>query len=176
MTDSGRPVYADGTLVPVDAYKLASSYVLKAQYDRAEAVFDSLMAEYPGEPSCPLMIAAVLQYRAIDYEDESRHDEIKRLLNRAESLARLRIRDDGDDLWARYYFYSAKSLKAVMSVNSGNFVHGITQGISGSRGMQWIVNENPDFYDAYLIDRELPFLEECRSPSGQLAAVNRRRP
>lgn len=151
VTGAERSANADGTMVPVDAYKLASSYVLKARYDEAEAVFDSLMAEHPGEPSCPLMLAAVLQYRAIDYEDLSRDDDIERLLTRAESLARLRIRDDGDDLWARYFFYSAKSLKAVISVNSGNFVRGIAQGISGSRGMQWIIGEDPEFYDAYLM-------------------------
>ena len=139
------------TQVPFELFHEVSGFVLEGRYKEAEEAFDRFIDSFPDEPAGPLMKAAVVHYYSIDFDDFSRPDEYFHLLDTAKKLAREKIDQDSNDVWAQYFFYSAGILKAVWAVNSGNFISGIFNGQAGVRGMSHIVSQDEDFYDAYLM-------------------------
>ncbi|MCE5249268.1 tetratricopeptide repeat protein [bacterium] len=142
---------AEETVVPVDCYNESSGFILEGRYDEAEHAVDRFIGENPDEPAGPLLKAAVLHYRCIDYDDFSRDEEYRKLLDTAVKLAEAKIKRNGHDLWARYFYNSARSLDAVWSVTNGSFIAGVTRGMSGARGMSEIISDDKEFYDAYLM-------------------------
>ena len=142
---------ADGTIVPVDEYNEAAGLILDGRYGEAEKIFDRFIEKHSDEPSGWLLKAAVLHYRSIDYEDFSFDEEYNELLDTAENLARRKIKTDANNLWARYFYYSAVSLKAVWAVTKGKFVTGIVKGRAGAHGMSGLISADEEFYDAYLM-------------------------
>lgn len=143
--------YAESTLVPAEEYKQASGLILEGRYSEAEKIFDDFIAIHPDEPAGALLKAAVLHYRSIDYDDFSLNGEYLGLLESAEKLARKKIDNDEDDLWAHYFYNSAVSLKAVWAVTNGKFISGIAKGRSGFHGMSGIISVDERFFDAYLM-------------------------
>ncbi|MBN1291119.1 MAG: hypothetical protein JXB48_04700 [Candidatus Latescibacteria bacterium] len=156
---------AQNTLVPINEYSEASEYILLNQYRAAADVFDKFIQQNPHEPAGPLLKAAALHYRSIDYDDTSFDEEYKGLLDTAEKLARMKIRADNNDLWARYFYYSARSLKAAWAVTNGKFISGIAQGKSGARGMSRILQDDDEFYDAYLMTGSYRFWKSIATVS-----------
>lgn len=136
--------------VPLDRFQEASGNILAGEYRKAEEVFNRYIESFPEEPAGHLMKAAVLQYHCIDYNDFSREEEFFQLLNSAEMLAGKKIEANENDIWAHFFLYSAKTLRAVWEVTMGNFIIGIIKGQSGIRGMSRIISEDGDFYDGYL--------------------------
>ncbi len=143
--------YAESTCVPVEEYQQASGLILEGRYSEAEKIFDDFIAKHPDEPAGALLKAAVLHYRSIDYDDFSLDGEYLGLLETAEKLARKKIDNDENDLWAHYYYYSAVSLKAVWAVTNGKFISGLAKGRSGFHGMSGIISTDERFFDAYLM-------------------------
>jgi len=143
--------YAESACVPVKEYMQASGLVIEGRYSEAEKIFDDFIALHPDEPAGALLKAAVLHYRSIDYEDFSLNGEYSGLLETAEKLARKKIDNDENDLWAQYYYNSAVSLKAVWAVTKGKFISGIAKGRSGFHGMSGIISVDERFFDAYLM-------------------------
>lgn len=150
------PGYGD-TLVPAEIYRESSECILEARYNDAERILDRFISEHPEEPSGYLLKAATLHYRASDYEEFSRIEEFRKLLDRAEALAAKACAADRKDLWASFYFHSARTLRGAWEVSNGSFVHGMMQGRSGANGMARILAVNPKFYDAYLGDGSYRF-------------------
>lgn len=142
---------SDTAIVPEKVYRQVSDCILSAQYSEAEAVTDSFMTAHPGEPSGPLFKAAVLQYQSTDYENYTREEEFMGLLDRAEELANKRIKDNKKDLWAQYYRAAANGLRGAWLSASGNLISGVMKGRSGAKGMERIIETEPDFFDAYLL-------------------------
>ncbi|MFC1607042.1 tetratricopeptide repeat protein [Candidatus Latescibacterota bacterium] len=137
-------------LVFHEEFSTGSDYILKGRYDDAEHVFDRLIASYPHEPAGYIMKAAVLHYYSMDYDDDTRSDEYYGLIDSAEQYAQNKVDLDTDDDWAWYFLHSARILKALRAVHSGNFVTGILKGRTGHLGMMKIIAGNDDFDDAYL--------------------------
>ena len=156
---------AQNTVVPVKEYSEASQYILHCNYLAAIEIFDEFIRQYPTEPAGPLLKAAVLQYRSIDYDDTSFDEEYNRLLDTAEKLARKKLRIDKNDLWARYFYYSARSLKAAWAVTNGNLISGIAQGKSSERGMSRLIDDDDQFYDAYLMTGSYRFWKSVATVS-----------
>ena len=142
---------ADVTIVPVELCDTISGYILEGRYGDAENAADGFIAEYPDEPVGPLLKASVLQYECIDYEDYSRGDEFDALLDETEKHARTKINLDENDLWAKYYFYAADGMRGARASITGQFIYGVLKGRSGKIGMEKIIAEDPEFYDAYLL-------------------------
>ncbi len=144
-------VCAGSASVPAELFETITGHILQCRYGDAENAADDYIAEYPGEPVGPLLKASVLQYESIDYEDFSRDSEFDVLLDHTERLARIKIRSDSDDLWARYFLYAADGLRGARASLAGQFVYGVLKGRSGKIGMEKIIAEDPTFYDAYLL-------------------------
>lgn len=138
--------------------------MLEARYIDAERLLDRFIADHPDEPAGYLFKAALLQYMCSDYEDFSREAEYKALLARTEELAIQRLAGNQtgaptraghkpgtpQDCWARYYLYSAKSLRGARAVLRGSFLGGISSGRAAAAGMSAILAEDAGFCDAYL--------------------------
>ncbi|MFC1650839.1 hypothetical protein ACFL2X_04650 [Candidatus Latescibacterota bacterium] len=139
------------TLVPAEIYGAISGYILSGRYDMAKDVADRLITAHPDEPVGPLLKASVLQYECIDYEDYSGGEEFEELLDKAEKNARIRISMDGSDLWARYFLYAVNGLRGARASISGQLVYGVVKVRSSALGMEKIISDDSEFYDAYLM-------------------------
>lgn len=140
-----------GCLVPVIEYHEISYCVLAGDYAGAEGAADKLIQRYPDEPAGYLFKAAVIQYESIDYEDLSREGEFKESIAAVGKLARDRMHDDPEDLWARYYLGSAEGMEGSWRVSAGETAGGILQGRAGGKHMQAIIEKDSTFHDASLL-------------------------
>jgi tetratricopeptide (TPR) repeat protein len=137
-------------MAPVEQFAETANQILEGRYDSAEAVADSFMAEQPCEPSGPLMKAAVIHYRNIDYEDTTRSADYFALLEHAERLAAQKTEENRDDIWARYFLASAWILKGAWTAANGGFLSGILTARTGVRGMEDVLADDNSCHDAYL--------------------------
>ncbi len=160
-----------GTLVPVEAYGVVSRLVLESRYAEAERVIREYIRGYPEEPLGYLLAAAVIQYEGTDYEDFSREEEFRDLLNRAESLGKRKLKEDSRDLWAHYAVNSARCFRGVRMVSEGSFVRGYMASRSGASGMAWIRSVDSRFYDAYLCDGSYRFWKSEAARSMHVSAL-----
>lgn len=169
--ETGGMAHAEA-VPPLGAYREASRLVLESRYAEAEHFLDDFIAGNPHEPLGYLFKAAVLQYAATDYEDGSREREFLALLDRAESLAETRLREDADNLWARYCRYSADCFRGSWLVSRGSVLRGVMKSRSGAAGFARILGAHPEFYDAMLgsgsyrfwkSTAEIPFIGDERA-------------
>lgn|GEM_PF-5151688 len=144
-------VCADAARVPVELYDTISGFILEGRYGEAEDAADGFIASYPDEPVGPLLKASVLQYECIDYENYSRGEEFDALLDEAEKHARAKMVLEEGDLWARYFLFAVDGLRGARASITGQLVYGVLKGRSGKIGMEKIIAEDPEFYDAYLL-------------------------
>ena len=146
-----KPVCAYEILVPEESYQKISKYILAGKYREAEDETNRFIRDNPDEPAGPLLKASVLQYMYIDYEDDTRDDEFYKLLEETVNLAREKIKQNSEDLWAHYYLNAAFSLIGARASLSGRLFYGIVKGRNGVKGMMSIIEEDSTFYDAYLV-------------------------
>ena len=135
----------------VQASRDIADAVLAGDYRQAEDIAGRFRDVNPGHPAGSLMLASVIQYEAIDYEDFSRGGDFEELLGETERLADERLADDSDDLWAHYYRAAAYGLAGSWSSITGSVLTGIIRGRSGAVQMDRIIDADSTFFDAYLL-------------------------
>ncbi len=125
--------------------------VLAGNYPLAERTAKNFLASDPENPAGLLLLASVLQYEAVDYEDFSRGREFQGLLGETERLANVVLEQHPGDTWALYYRAAAEGLGAAYASLSGSKIAGLRKGRSSAVQMSRIIETDPAFYDAYLM-------------------------
>jgi tetratricopeptide (TPR) repeat protein len=156
------------TLAPSEVYRAASICILKSGYEDAENIFDAFIRENPEEPMGYLLKAAVIQYAGTDYEDDTREGEFRSLLERTETLAESKLKENRSDLWAQYCVYTARCFRGVRLVSGGSFIRGVLKSRSGAGGMARIRSREPRFYDAWLCDGSYRFWKSAAAKSARI--------
>jgi tetratricopeptide (TPR) repeat protein len=135
----------------MEVYSKVSANILENRYRDAEQLIDQFIKTNPHEPAGFLFKALVIQYASTDYEDFSRKDEFISLLDYTEHLAKEKLNEKNNDLWAQYHLASAQTLKGLWLVTSQKLISGLIQARKGALSMEGILSQDSTFYDAYLM-------------------------
>jgi len=136
------------TIIPVDLYSKSSSFILTGDYDNAKLLIDEYIKNYPEEPSGYLFKTLLIQYMTIDYEDYSQENVFFENIVSCEKYSKKRISLDDKDYWAKYYYYTAKTLKGLWNVSKGNWLSGFFESREGISGIENILSEKAICSDA----------------------------
>ncbi len=120
------------------------------RYQEAQACFDSLAAEAPGDPAGPFFQAALIHARMLEYETGQGREEFATLIRRATQLAQHRLAEEPGD--ARAYFFRGAALgyHAFHAAREGRYLTAWQDGQSSLRDLEMAVRLDSSLADAYL--------------------------
>ena len=121
---------------------------LQQQYDSAETVFKSIIAEFPRHPAGYLYLAGLLQARNTDYGDWFNAKRYDSLLTIVENLSLPLINNKGTEAFGHYYTGSAEAFRSYTKSENGNLPSGIYYGMSAGASLVRCVAIDSNFTEA----------------------------
>lgn len=118
-------------------------------YEKAESLLVELMQEDEQEPAFYFFMAAVIQSKMMDYEDNRWEAEFYRYLDISEKLARAKIDADKKDKWGYFYLGSSLSYQAFYEGKRKNYISAIKYAIKGMSALKKALDIDPQFHDVY---------------------------
>jgi hypothetical protein len=120
-------------------------FTLKHEYSRADSVFRIEVKRFPHHPAGYLYQAAVLQAYTMDYDVPIEREKFDSLLtagrNAAETISLP---------WKEYFLGTADGYDAYERVERGDWLGGVSKGMSSASAYEKILEKDSTFYDAYV--------------------------
>jgi tetratricopeptide (TPR) repeat protein len=123
---------------------------LRQDYARADSTFELICIRFPTHPAGYLYRAAVLQTKAMDFEDPIDAVPFDSLIEKGKYAAEGMIRDSPNSPIGHFYLGTATGYSAYSHVERGNWFKGITRGLSSASDFNKAMELDSSFYDAYV--------------------------
>lgn len=123
---------------------------LRQDYARADSTFILICVRFPTHPAGYLYRAAVLQTKAMDYEDPIDAVPFDSLIEKGKYAAEGMIRESPSSPVGHFYLGTAAGYSAYSHVERGNWFTGITQGLASASDFKKTMGLDSSFYDAYV--------------------------
>lgn len=124
-------------------------YAYVESFAQADAWFDSVRRTWPDNPAGWFFKAALLQVYMMDGCRTDREAEYYELIDSTVEKAS-RIAGSEKNPWAQYYLGSASTYRAVFEGSKKNYWVAFSLGMKGGKIMKRLIENYPEFYDAYL--------------------------
>jgi tetratricopeptide (TPR) repeat protein len=121
---------------------------LQQEYDSAETVFKTIIAEFPQHPAGYLYLAGMLQTKNTDYGDPFNGKRYDSLLDAVEELSKKFISNARYVSFGYYYTGSAEAFRSYTKSENGNLPSGIFYGLSAGASLERCVELDSNFTEA----------------------------
>lgn len=141
--------------VPADPARQAASQegiyrLLNEEYDRAHAIFDSLIATGPDLPDGYLGRALAYWDESLLLKEDERYDkEIRRLLKQAIETVEARVRTEGESAEHFFWLGSAYGLSSGLALLRDSVIDGVVDALKSREFLEEAIRLDPDMVDAY---------------------------
>lgn len=123
---------------------------LRQEYESAREVFRNAARRYPDHPAGPIYQMAVLQARAMDYEEVVEDGVFDSLLSAATMKSQAIIERDPDSPLGYYFLGTALGHDSYARAQRGDWFGTITKGLSAVSQLEEAVERDSLFHDAFL--------------------------
>lgn len=130
--------------------KAGIDLTLRQEYESATNVFRNVSRNYPDHPAGSLYQMAVLQAKAMDYEEIVQNAVFDSLLAEATMKSHAMIERDPDSPWGHYFLGTAFGHDSYARAQSGDWFGTITRGLSAVSQLEEAVERDSSLFDAFL--------------------------
>ena len=123
---------------------------LKQDYAGANSTFEMICIRFPTHPAGYLYRAAVLQTKAMDFEDPIDEVPFDSLIEKGRFAAEGMILESPNSPLGHFYLGTATGYSAYSHVERGNWFTGITRGLSSASDFKKAMELDSSFYDAFV--------------------------
>jgi len=137
--------------IPDGDIKKGLDHIYNLKFDLAETHFTSLQSKYPDDLRPSFYLAQIYFYKALLTRDEGYYLRFLDLSDKAIELYEERLDKNEKDYDAMYYLGQAHSYRSLLMLNlNKNLIGAAFSGKTGYGMLLDLVNEKPDYYDAYM--------------------------
>ena len=123
--------------------------ILRQEYVRADSIFKEVTIRYPESPAGYLFRIAVLQSKALDYEEILEQYELESLLDQAQKQIDEILRRDPRDAWGHYFAGTLHIYDSFARVQRGDWFGGVTKGLSAVSSFRNALEYDSALTDSY---------------------------
>jgi tetratricopeptide (TPR) repeat protein len=142
-------------------------YLLNQNYDLAKSKFATLEKKYPELPFGKIYLAVTDITRTYDYGEEIKSEVIAKNLDEVLELSENLLENNPADIWNHYFVALSKGYKSYLRVLNGDWLSGISSGLSSVNYFEDCLEMDSSFYESYVAlgtykfwkSRKLEFLE-----------------
>ncbi len=123
--------------------------ILLQEYARADSVFKDVTIRYPETPVGYLFRIAVLQAKALDYEEILEQYELEPLFVQAQTHIDEVLRLDSHDAWGHYFAGTLHIYDSFARVQRGDWFGGVTKALSAVSSFRNALEYDSSLTDSY---------------------------